>query len=99
MKKRMIRFDASEGAGQAMHKVIATYAHAAYPVGGSDCAAATRQALLDVADLVLQGGPVEISARQRPMLKAAIEWYFKEVKTDDQTMYQKLLAQFSKQKK
>lgn len=94
MKKRMISFDTSAGAGKSMSEVITAYAHAAYPVGGSDCAATTRQALLEVADKLLGAGEVDISARQRPMLKAAINWYYTEVDKESPEMHERLASQF-----
>lgn len=97
-KKRTLAINTTCGQGEALKKVITTYAHAAYPVGGSDCAAATRQALLDVADQLLDSERVEISARQRPMLKSAVNWYFTEVEKDNSGMQEMLINQLSRKK-
>ncbi|CAA6827717.1 MAG: Unknown protein [uncultured Thiotrichaceae bacterium] len=97
-KKRTLGIDTTNGQGEALKKVITTYAHAAYPVGGSDCAAATRQALLDVADKLLTSEMVDISARQRPMLKSAVSWYFTEVEKSHSDMQEMLLTQLVRKK-
>jgi hypothetical protein len=60
---------------------IRGYAHAAYPVGGSDCAQVVRYTLLELADQVEAGisgacHSLAISRRPRAMLKAAIEYHF-----------------------
>lgn len=97
-KKRTLAIDTTRGQGEALQKVITTYAHAAYPVGGSDCAAATRQALLDVAGQLLDSEKVEISARQRPMLKSAVNWYFTEVEKGNSEIQEMLINQLSRKK-
>lgn len=60
---------------------IRSYAHAAYPEGGSECAQVARYTLLELTDQVeaaISGDcrSVEISKRPRAMLKAAIEYHF-----------------------
>ncbi len=95
-KKPVIEFDAQGEQGIAMHRVISVYAHTAYPVGGSDCAAATRTALLNVAEKIQTNDRVDIGTRQRPMLKAAVNWYFAEVEKDDSSMSERLLSQLQK---
>lgn len=60
---------------------IRDYAHAAYPVGGSECAQVARYTLLELATQIEQGittdaGAVRISRRPRAMLKAALKYYF-----------------------
>lgn len=89
MKKRTFLFDCSLGAGEKLIEILNHYADAAYPVGGSDCAAASRQGLFDIADLIREAidndGVAHIGRRQKPVLKAAVKWFYSEVeKTDDQ---------------
>jgi hypothetical protein len=60
---------------------IRDYAHAAYPVGGSECAQVARYTLLELAGQIEQGitaetGSVHISRRPRAMVKAALAYYF-----------------------
>jgi hypothetical protein len=60
---------------------IRDYAHAAYPVGGSDCAQVARYTLLELAARIEQGispdtGSVQVSRRPRAMVKAALDYYF-----------------------
>ena len=60
-------------------EAIEVYAHAAYPVGGSDCAQVSRDALLDSAKAfssIKTDGIVQVRKRQRRPLKAAVDWYF-----------------------
>lgn len=85
MKKRQLLFSCSHDACIKLASIISTYAHAAFPVGGSECAQATRESLLDMADRInnCRDDTVAINARQRPMLKSAINWYFADVETDD----------------
>ncbi len=78
MKKRTFIFDTSEGAGGGLSKVLLHYMDAAYPKGGSDCAAASREALLTLVNKIEADENCEISTRQRPILNAAVKWYFKE---------------------
>ena len=60
---------------------IREYAHAAYPEGGSECAQVARYTLLELAAEISDGiseekVSVEISKRSKPMIKAALEYYF-----------------------
>ena len=60
-------------------EAIEVYAHAAYPVGGSDCAQVSRDALLVSAKAfssIETDGIVQVRKRQRRPLKAAVDWYF-----------------------
>ena len=76
MKKRIFYFDGSDGAAEMMAAVLNHYADVAYPRGGSDCAAASREALQAVANKLMtaqsEGLAAEISRRQRPLLKSAV---------------------------
>ena len=100
MKKRTFIFDGSSGAAQAMNAVLNHYTDVAYPPGGSDCAATARQALMELVDTITQNELCEISRRQRPMLKAAVKWFYTESEYSDlpgnDSMYQRLLSQLEK---
>ena len=78
MKKRTFIFDGSQGASEALVEVLKYYALAAYPDGGSDCAATSRQALQDIVTNIESAEVCEISTRQRPVLKAAVKWFYQE---------------------
>jgi len=78
MKKRTFIFDGSAGSREALSKVLQYYALAAYPEGGSDCAASSRQALKDIVTTIQSTEICEISTRQRPILKAAVKWFYQE---------------------
>lgn len=77
-KKRIFHFDGSEGKAKMMLEVLNHYANAAYPVGGSNCAMASREALWAIAINISRNELAEISCRQRPMLKAAVKWFYTE---------------------
>ena len=83
-----------------MYAVLNHYADVAYPPGGSDCAATSRQALMEIVDKISQDELCEISRRQRPMLKAAVKWFYTESEFADlpgnDAMYQCLLSQLEK---
>lgn len=60
---------------------ISEYAYAAYPEGGSECAQVARYTLLELAadidaGITATNETVEVSKRPRPMVKAALEYYF-----------------------
>ena len=60
---------------------IREYAHAAYPVGGTECAQVARYTLLELAAEIEAGitgenESVEVSKRPRAMVRAALEYYF-----------------------
>jgi len=54
MKKRVFYFDGSDGMAEMMVVVLKHYADVAYPIGGSDCAAASREALQTIATNIMQ---------------------------------------------
>jgi hypothetical protein len=69
----------SQSQARKIAEAIEVYAHAAYPIGGSDCAQVSREALLDsaIAFASLEtDGIVQVRKRQRGPLKAAVDWYF-----------------------
>jgi len=56
---------------------IAQYAAAAYPPGCSDCGQMAREILVTTAKGVAgEDDTVEISTRQRSMVRQAAQWYF-----------------------
>lgn len=63
---------------QRVFEALVAYANAAYPPGGSECAQASHQALVDLARAVVLSDkkPLKIKKRQLPMVKAAINWYY-----------------------
>lgn len=76
--RRTFEFNSSHGAGEKMAKILEIYANAAYPLGGSECAAASREALQHIAKNLISSDYVSISTRQRPMLKSALKWFYSE---------------------
>lgn len=106
MKKRLFLFDGAEGVAEMMVAVLNHYANVAYPLGGSDCAAASREALREIASTIMKAqedvGLAELSRRQRPVLKAAVKWFYteseyacKEGESMD-PMFDRLLSQLEK---
>ncbi len=97
-KKRIFHFDGSEGKAKMMLEILNHYANAAYPVGGSNCAAASREALWAIAINIARNEQAEINCRQRPMLKAAVKWFYTESEyaSPNAVMYDRLLSQFQK---
>ena len=102
MKKRLFLFDGAEGAAEKMVEILNHYADIAYPLGGSDCAAASREALQAIANKIHQAEfkveLAEISSRQRPMLKSAVKWFFtqSEYADVDDPLYNRLFSQFQR---
>ncbi len=101
-KKRIFLFDGSNGAADMLVAILKHYADVAYPIGGSDCAAASREALQGIADKISQAQqlsiPAEMSRRQRPMLKSAVKWFYTESEyaAPEDSMYDRLLSQFQR---
>lgn len=101
-KKRIFHFDGSEGRAEMMVAILNHYANVAYPIGGSDCASASREALQSIATKLLQaqseGVEAEISRRQRPVLKSAVTWFYtkSEYASPNEVMYGCLLSQFER---
>lgn len=81
MRKRFVHFKATRDAYETLAEVLRSYAHTAYPPGGSECAANSRQLLLDYATHA-DNGNLSLTSRQFPMIKAAINWYFSEIEKD-----------------
>ncbi len=80
VRKRTFKFDGSDGAAEMIAVILKHYADVAFPLGGSDCAAASREALQSIAQNIMQSNqetkPAEISRRQRPMLRSAVKWFY-----------------------
>ena len=62
----------------AIATAVYVYADATYPEGGSECAQATNQSLKQLAQAIRNSPEIPFSykKRQRPMLKAAVQWFY-----------------------
>ena len=102
MKKRTFSFDGSQGKTEMMFSLLNHYANVAYPVGGSDCAAASREALQQIAQHIVKaeacGESAELNRRQRPMLKSAVTWFYtdSDYVAPNDPLFQQLLVQFQR---
>ena len=98
MRKRTFTFDGSEGASEMMVALLNHYSNVAYPIGGSDCAAAAREALQGIISIIRENQICEISRRQRPILKSAVTWFYtqSEYAAPSDPMYDRLLSQFQR---
>ncbi|OOZ01242.1 hypothetical protein [Solemya velum gill symbiont] len=94
MRRPRLTFENSDGRGEQLAELMRRYAHTAYPPGGSECAATSRETLLDYAAKAADGS-LAISSRQLPMIKAAIKWYYAEI-VDDTMQRDRLLNAFQK---
>jgi hypothetical protein len=67
-----------EATAVAIATAVFVYADAAYPPGGSECAQASNQSLKQLANAIHNSSriPFSFKKRQRPMLKAAIRWFY-----------------------
>lgn len=93
MKSKILPFNCQDNACRRLAEVLIHYAKAAFPNGGSECAQASREALENIAQQLQQSfDTCEIKARQRAMLKNAIEWYFSEIEQNTADK-ERLLAQ------
>jgi len=83
MKRRDVSVECDPATARHLAMVIRAFAHAAYPPGGSECAQAARQALLEIAGLCDAHGGGKLSLRRRhlPQLRSAVAWYFSEQDT------------------
>ena len=102
VKKRIFHFDGSDGKAEMMVAILNHYANVAYPIGGSDCASASREALQSIAINIMKAQSeeqnAEISRRQRPILKSAVTWFYTESEyaSPNEVMYDRLLSQFQR---
>ena len=73
-------FDGANGTAEMLITILNHYANVAYPIGGSECAAASREALQTIANNIHEAEQLskmaEISRRQCPMLKSAVKWFY-----------------------
>ncbi|NNJ91043.1 MAG: hypothetical protein HKP55_05160 [Gammaproteobacteria bacterium] len=62
----------------AIATAVYVYADAAYPPSGSECAQASNQSLKQLAEAIHNSPQIPFSykKRQRPMLKAALRWFY-----------------------
>jgi hypothetical protein len=81
--------------------VLQRYAHAAWPPGGSECAQASREALLTAAETMREGfaahpGEAQFNRRQRATFRAALEYHLEQANFQDRhALYTELLNQLS----
>ena len=94
MRKRSFDFDGSEGTSEMLGLILKHYADVAFPKGGSDCAAASREAILSIVMTLQQSEEVALSRRQRPMLRSAVKWFYteSEYKSPNDPMYVTLIG-------
>jgi hypothetical protein len=80
MKHRTLDIECDAATACRLAEAIRAYALAAYPDGGSECAQAARQALLDTAAGCEShtGDRLAVRRRQLPMLRAAVRWWLDE---------------------
>lgn len=78
--KKIKTIQLSSESAQAIAIALKVYADAAYPPGGSECAQASNQTLKDLAIKIYNSptDPFNIKSRQKPMIKAAVRWYYGE---------------------
>jgi len=77
MRSKTVQIRCGAGVAHGLGTAIRTYAHAAYPPGGSACAQVAREALLDVARQcdAHRGGSLTLRKRMLPQLRAAVRWW------------------------
>ncbi|MCB1773608.1 MAG: hypothetical protein KDI88_08325 [Gammaproteobacteria bacterium] len=73
---RQHRVECGADLASQLGHIVAAYAEAAYPPGGSECGQVAREALLDTSRLCLahDGGELALPKRQLAMLRAAVDW-------------------------
>ena len=79
--RKKIRLCCDPDIRDILFTAIREYAHAAYPVGGTECAQLARYTLLELAAEIEAGitgenESIEVSKRPRAMVRAALEYYF-----------------------
>ena len=80
MRKKTVSVDCAAATARQLAQILRTFARAAYPEGGSDCAQVAREALNDAAATCQShgGGPLILRQRLLPQLRAALHWYLSE---------------------
>ena len=85
---------------EALALALETFARAAYPPGGSECAQVASETLRDSARLIRENAAdaagAELRRRQRVLLKSGITWYFSLDGAGDPQRQQEMLALFDK---
>jgi hypothetical protein len=81
MAARILVLHCDNSIREILSRAIREFAHAAYPVGGSECAQVARYTLLNVAAdiedaIESNADEVTVSRRIRPNLKAALDYHF-----------------------
>ena len=74
---------------ELISQAMQTYANAAYPPGGSECAQSAREALLVASDSLIKQfdaatNTSTVSRRLRSHIRAAVEYYFDLMSQQDQ---------------
>lgn len=79
MSARQLKLQLDNNQRRVLTNAIQVYCDAAYPPGGSECAQAAREALLNILPQLQNLSPgdetVTISRRMRSHLKAAVNYY------------------------
>ncbi len=80
------------------------YAHAAWPIGGSECAQASRDSVLTLCDqleaeLASANDQISLNKRQRSVYKAALEFHLEHDEfASEHDVYRALYAQIDQRK-
>jgi hypothetical protein len=76
VRKKTFTITAGPLGRQLLAEAIRSFAHAAYPPGGSDCAQVARETLFTTAETIEYSDAVaSASTRHRVLLRQAAEWY------------------------
>lgn len=75
MKRRTFAIQAGPRGRAVLARAIRSFAEAAYPPGGSDCAQVARETLFNTAATIASDSAPEVSTRQRVILRQAVQWY------------------------
>ncbi len=80
MRAKTLSIDCDPATAQALGEAIRNFAHAAYPVGGSECSQVAREALLDTAAACSAhpGGELVLRRRQLSQLRSAVTWFYED---------------------
>jgi len=99
-KAKTFSINCSASQASALAEALLTYAHAAYPPGGSECTQVAHETLLDSARSMVMAdgaqGRIELRRRQRSLFAAAIDWYFSEDGPGDATLHAELRPFFDR---
>ena len=85
---------------KAIAEALLTYAHAAYPLGGTECSQVAHETLLDSARTLMtlndEITSVELRKRQRSIFAAAIDWCFSDEGPGDSKLHAELRPFFDR---